>query len=193
MTTLKTRPRISPRLAGYDYRNNGAYFITIVTMNRVCLFEDPRIVRALTEEWARSACAGTTPPPYEFVVMPNHVHGIVWLSRKRGAGARHEGIPASARTNEREPDPSVAPPTRGASPLRGGCVAGSLSAIVGAFKSAATKRVRHLLEAPQLAIWQPGYYERVVRNERSLERIRGYILDNPRRWAEDPHHPASAA
>ena len=62
---------------------------------------------------------------------------------------------------------------------------GSLGLIIGQFKSVVTRRHNHAHETSGLKVWQRGYYERIVRNERELNAIRQYILDNPARWAED--------
>ena len=187
-----TRRRASSRLASYDYRTNGAYFVTIVSREREFIFADPRVVRALEQEWARAVCGGSAPEECDFVVMPNHVHGIVWLNGNRGSGARHgrtrDGDPIAASGGKSE----LAGCSGGASPLRGGgCATGSLGAVVGAFKSAATKRVNALRGTPGAPVWQRGYHERVIRSERHLAAARAYILDNPRRWAEDRLNPAA--
>jgi REP element-mobilizing transposase RayT len=65
-----------------------------------------------------------------------------------------------------------------------------LAAIVGSFKSAASRQINQLRDTPGAPVWQRGYYEHIIRNERSLDRIRGYILDNPARWAWDRENPA---
>ncbi len=105
----------------------------------------------------------------DWIVMPNHFHAIVVLSSSR-VGARHAS-PASGDV----PDPRK----------------GALGAIVGSFKAAASRRI-HLMQ-PNLGkrIWQRGYYDHIIRNERSLEEIRRYIECNPGRWAEDPENPAN--
>ena len=97
-----------------------------------------------------------------FVVMPNHVHGIIGLTEQQvGAGLR----PA---------------PTMG---RRHG-----LPEIVRAFKSFSARRVNAYLETSG-PLWQRGYYEHVIRDEASLSRIREYILNNPLRWAYDRDNP----
>jgi REP element-mobilizing transposase RayT len=190
MPEVEMTRRKSARLPNYDYRDNGAYFVTVVSHERACIFEESRIVRALTTEWARAVCCGVKPEEYEFVVMPNHVHGIVWLPGDRGAGARHGWNRGAVPETGEHPGTGNEPSTWGASPLRGGgCAPGSLGAVVGAFKSAATKRVNWLRETPGMAVWQRAYHERVIRSERHLDAVRAYILDNPRRWNEDQLNP----
>jgi REP element-mobilizing transposase RayT len=110
-----------------------------------------------------------------YVVMPNHVHGIIVITDP--VGAQHaaplqSAPPQSSRTN-------VQP--------------GSLGAIVRSFKSAVTKRINELRDMPGTPFWQRNYWEHIVRNKDSLERIREYIENNPPRWAEDQLHPEAPA
>ena len=66
-----------------------------------------------------------------------------------------------------------------------GVTPGSLGAIVGNFKSVTTRRINRIRHTPGARVWQRNYYERIVRDERALSRIRRYIHDNPARWRED--------
>jgi len=178
--------RCSLRLKGYDYSQSGAYFVTICTTGRLCLFgevvEDRMRLNAygevVSEEWLR----GADLRPYlqlstdEFVVMPNHIHGIVRIVAD--AASHHvDGVGARRR---RAPTEGFGKP-----------VSGSIPTIIRAFKAATTKRIRAATGAPPGAVWQRNYYEHVIRNEKSLDRIRQYIADNPLSWAIDPDNPAS--
>ena len=164
--------RRSIRLRGFDYAAHGAYFVTIVTHERRELFG--RIVademrlnaagRIVAEEWQRSGDLRSNVEIDAFVVMPNHFHGIVFLTQT------DEGTLRSA-------------PTRSF----GGGMAGSLPIIVRNFKGAVTRRLRQ--EGPAGAIWQRNYHERVIRDERELQASRQYIIDNPRQWALDKENP----
>ncbi len=103
----------------------------------------------------------------EFVVMPNHIHGIIWIleNDENHVGARH------------------------ASPLpRSGPKPGSLGAIIGSFKSAATKRVNQFRKTPGASFWQRNYYEHILRDDRDLLQHRKYIHENPIKWASDKYH-----
>jgi REP element-mobilizing transposase RayT len=126
--------------------------------------------------------------------MPNHVHGIVWLGR--------QGVVAAAehRQAQRSPVSSLSPlPGQSGSwmPFDGKGVArpqqkGDLLGVkIARFKSLATKRLRCILGTLD-PIWQDDYYDRIVRDERELEAIGEYILDNPRKWELDPLNPNSA-
>jgi REP element-mobilizing transposase RayT len=144
--------------------------VTICSYQRQCSFgDDERVI--LEHVWsnlgkyARGAWGDT------FTVMPNHVHGIVWLKRDPGklspVPPREDGGPAF-----------VVP-------------AGSLAAVVRGFKSAATKRINRLRNTPGVPVWQGRYHDRIVRAGDAVERIRQYIIDNPRKWADDPNNPAN--
>ncbi|WP_216641408.1 transposase [Thermus scotoductus] len=100
----------------------------------------------------------------EFVVMPNHIHGMIWIVDDVGATRRV----APTKTN----------PPAGPAP-------GSIGAIVGAFKSAVTRRINQRRGTPGVRVWQRNYYEHIIRHERALNAIRRYIAENPLRWHLD--------
>jgi REP element-mobilizing transposase RayT len=99
--------------------------------------------------------------------MPNHVHGIIGLKDLNIVGA-----------TSRSPFPSCPHEQSG-------------GAFVAGFKSAVAVRIKRLHGAPQAPIWQRNYYEHVIRDENSLNRIREYVLNNPKQWDSDPENPAS--
>jgi REP-associated tyrosine transposase len=178
--------RRSLRLKAYDYAQAGAYFVTICTQDRTCLFGD--IVDdhmqlndagyVLAETWARIPAQFSDVEIDAFVVMPNHVHGIIVLP--------DAGPPVGATlVVARNPDGARAAAR----------AAPTLGDVVGAFKSAAT--VEYIRGAKTKAwpkfhrrLWQRNYYEHVIRNETALNRIRRYIDENPARWAFDDENPS---
>ena len=173
--------RRSARLAAYDYATAGAYFITVCTWNRECLFGGIVGGEMRLNEYGDvvRACWGEIPEHVSqtkvdaFVVMPNYVHGVVWINRQgRGTACR---APTADRVGR-----------------FGRPVAGSLATIVRSFKAAVTKRVNDRRHGPGLPIWQRNYYEHVVRDEDELTRIRQYIADNPRAWDLDPENPSTS-
>ncbi len=181
--------RRSIRLPGYDYTQAGAYFVTFVAHDRECLFGDVvdgvmrlnafgEIVR---DEWFRTAVVRpyVMLAPDEFVVMPNHVHGIIWIVRdhRQGDAARRGDPPG-------RPYPPGRPDDRPRGPA-----AGSVGAIIGQIKSIAAKRINALRGTPAAPVWGRNYYEHIIRYETSLNRIRRYIAANPSRWADDHEHP----
>jgi len=108
------------------------------------------------------------------VVMPDHVHGIIVIGKssdQRNVGAQHAAPLHS---------PARALSTRPAS-LR--VHAGSLGAIVRAFKSATTERINERDGTPGKQVWQGNYFDRVIRSDDELYRARRYILTNPDRWS----------
>ena len=167
--------RRSIRLSGYDYARAGAYFVTVCSQNRECVFgevvdgsiqlsEWGRIIRG---EWLRTRSVRSNVQLDAFIVMPNHFHGIVVINGYVRGTARR------APTMERFGQP----------------VSGSLPTIIRAFKSATTKRINQLRGTPSMRVWQRNYYEHVVRNENDLIKIRQYIERNPIRWEDDKNHP----
>lgn len=169
--------RQSMRLPDYDYGQPGAYFVTICTNRHKRLFgyvddhamhvnQNGRVVR---EEWHRTADIRDNVSLDAFVVMPNHMHGIVQITFRRGTARR-------------------APTTTHDDRQFGKPVPGSLLTIIRAFKSAVTRRINRIHNTPGATVWQRGYYDHVVRNEHDLERIRRYIRENPARWHEDRYY-----
>lgn len=173
--------RRSIRLRGYDYRQPGAYFLTICTQDRDCVFGEVanreitlsdagQMVETIWRELPQNYPGVQVDA---FVVMPNHVHGIIILV---GAGA-------SACPD----DPGLGRP-QGVAPTM------SLPDVVHRFKSLTTARYRQgVLQdgwSPfRHRLWQRNYYEHVIRSEEELNRVRQYIIDNPAHWAEDPDNP----
>jgi REP element-mobilizing transposase RayT len=168
--------RRSIRLQGYDYSQSGTYFVTICTKARACLFGevvDGEMVlnpagTIVDDEWRLSAVLRDELELDEWVVMPNHVHGIVVVDTFR-MGDRAVG--AYGHTPLRSPSKTVGAMVRG-------------------FKSAATKRINELRHRPRVPVWQRNYYEHIIRDDDDLSRIRQYILDNPSQWAFDRENPA---
>jgi putative transposase len=163
----RKRDRKTLRLESYDYRQPGAYFLTIVAHARRSIFgevvdENVRLGdfgRIVSEAWERSNQIRNEIALDAFIVMPNHLHGIVTIRSVRATGW--------------SPSPS-------------GPFKRSLGAFVAGFKSAVTTRINQLRGTPGLAVWQRNYYEHIIRNEESLNRIREYIVSNPDATVPEP-------
>jgi len=197
--------RRSIRLKGYDYTLPGAYFITLVTLHRDCLFgEIIDIVMRLNStgkiiqsEWQRLAFHFQNIKLDAFMVMPNHLHGTIVIDTVRATpkppsvfnpvGATHQQPHETPDSNTPLPDRMT--DSLDGSPLqtphRSGPIPNSLGAMIGQFKSRATKRIWSLPEMDHSPIWQRNYYEHIIRNQTELENIQLYITENPRRWSED--------
>ena len=184
-STRLNRRRRSIRLHRYDYTRPGAYFVTICANERRSIFGAVRNGSMVLSEAGRIAegCWLAIPEHFPnvsldaFVIMPDHLHGIIVLrgARDRGDGGNaREAIQVGARH-------AVPPQNRDSiHPRFGQPIARSLPTIIGSFKSAVTNRLQRLgIRRP----WQRNYYERVVRNRGALDAIRWYIRTNPVRSA----------
>ena len=159
--------RRSLRLQGYDYRSSGAYFVTICTVEKRPLFGRVRQGRVQLNElghlvddcWKQIERVRRGVAIDAYIVMPNHVHGVL-LFHTEDAAAK-----VSAAACE--------------------LAAGSLGAVLGQYKSIVTKRSQFLQSPPTRPIWQRNYYDHIIRSAASLEKIRQYIVENPVRWMDD--------
>jgi putative transposase len=169
------------RLPDRDYRQPGAYFITICTKQRaptfgavvsgtVHLSPEGEIAQGL---WLAIPRHFPNARLDTFVVMPDHVHGIIVINERADVDTVDVD---TVDVDSADPDNVGA---QHAAPLRG-----SLGAIVRAFKSAATKRINEIRGTPGKPVWQRNYYDRIVRDDRELHRVRRYILSNPNRCTE---------
>ena len=173
--------RRSVRIAGYDYSQSGMYFVTVCAADRACMFGE--VVgggvrlndagRIVEDEWAKTAQMRPRVLLDQFVVMPNHIHGIVVLMDSRGTLQRAPTGDRPIRTIER-----FGKPTRD-----------SIPTIIRLFKAATTKRISIQQGTPGVTVWQRNYYEHIIRDGKSLDRIRRYIAENPVRWAFDRENP----
>lgn len=179
--------RRSIRLRSFDYASAGAYFVTVVTQGRECLFGD--VVggvmvlndrgRMVWDVWQDIPQRYPGVDTDAFVVMPNHIHGVVVVTDV-GAGPR--ACPGHG------PDVDAGQP-QGVAPTRL-----ALPDVVHRLKSLTTARYRHGVTAfywPAFPgrLWQRNYWEHIIRDEDELERIRQYITDNPVHWNDDPERP----
>lgn len=174
--------RRSIRLAGFDYADERAYFVTICAYGRERVFGEvvgEAVHLSAIGEMARD-CWLLIPTHFPFVeldafvIMPDHIHGIIILNHdaasKGEVGARH-ALPLPT-----EPCPRAA---------FGKPQPGSLGTIVGSFKSAVSKRANDSRGTPGAPLWQRGFYDHILRAEDDVNAIRAYLDTNPARWAGD--------
>ncbi|VAX33109.1 FIG00557961: hypothetical protein [hydrothermal vent metagenome] len=154
------------RLKGYDYAQNGAYFVTICIKNKECILGeilDGKIFVSDIGERIQSVW-NVLPEHYphveldQFVVMPNHMHGIVVILNDKG---------------------EATPPLRKC----------TLGQIVAYFKYQTTKQINQICNTPGVPVWQRNYFDRIIRNEAELTHIRRYIVNNPLKWLLDKENP----
>ena len=196
--------RRSIRLKSYDYTEAGAYFVTICTQDRACMFGEAvggemrfnTYGAAVLEVWQDLPNHYPNVVLDAFAVMPNHVHGIIVLTTGNapvGAGFKPAPTePTPTKPAPTEPTPTKPAPTKPA-PTKPAPIGHGLPEIIRAFKTFSARRINALRKSPGLSVWQRNYYEHIIRNEESLNRIRQYILDNPLRWAMDRENPAAIA
>lgn len=165
--------RRSLRLPGYDYRKGGVYFVTVCAHQKRCIFGEilnetmiPNECGFIVEEeWLNSESVRPNVELDWYVLMPNHLHGVIVLRD--------------------EDDKQKMSSDLAASPTSSTLKAGSLGAIVGQFKSVASKRILRLQNPPDRPIWQRNYYESIIRTPDIWNRSRDYIATNVMRWRED--------
>ncbi len=165
------RHRRSLRLPGFDYSSRGLYFVTLCTYGKECLLGnaiDARVVlneagKIVQKVWHDLPARFPSLAVDAFVAMPNHIHGILVLM---GTGIGTKGAASSAPT-------SAVP---------------SLGRVLRAFKSLTAVEVNRSCQRKR-PLWQRNYYEHIIRGGEDLDAIRRYIIENPRRWAEDRENP----
>ncbi len=181
---LQKHHRRSIRLKGYDYSSEGAYYVTIVTHGRECLFgeiiDDEMYLNEygviIQNWWNEIPVHFKNVDLGSFVIMPNHVHGIIFIvEERRGEVISPHGSPNNIYLNANNQGGET-PPLR--KPI--------LGQIVAYFKYQSTKEMNRV-ETPNAItrLWQRNYYEHILRNEKDLKQKTDYILDNPSRWEED--------
>lgn len=155
---MNNHQRRSIRLPHYNYHQAGAYFITISVHNKICLFGEITngimrlndVGQLVVSEWQRTSSIRPNVELAQFIVMPNHIHGIIVIKNSGTRGV----LPYSSETF-RSPSQTV-------------------GSIVRGFKSATTKRINEMRQMPSAIVWQRNYYEHVVRNDDELTRIGEY-------------------
>ena len=151
----------------------GWYHVTIVGKDRQSIFGEiiadkmhlNEIGKIVEEEWLKTPAIRSNVELDEYVVMPNHLHGIAIINDTR------RGVSQYA-------------PTKGfRSPSQ------SLGAIIRGFKCSSTKRINLTRTTPFRPVWQRGFYEHIIRKDADLHHIRQYIANNPMRWCLDGENP----
>ncbi len=176
--------RRSVRLKGFDYSSPNAYYITIATKNKKCLFGSIKgaemilnhLGRIVEAEWNKTAEIRPEVIVDYFVVMPNHFHSIIIITDETPHCRGTSHVPLSPKSNSKAEQFGKPTPD-------------SIPTIIRWFKSTCTKRIRLFQNSPRLSVWQRGYYEHVIRTEIELDKKREYILNNPLKWEMDRLNP----
>jgi REP element-mobilizing transposase RayT len=198
----------SARLQNWDYGNNGAYFITICTKNRICFFGEGLHEKIQLNEtgiiaekiWFEIPKHFPFVELDRFVVMPNHIHGIIIINKTKSdfhlgihvetrliASLRESNesnaFNASNESNSNHPIPTI-------TSNKSGGFAGdmnpmlheNISRIIRWYKGRCSFEIRKITTDFG---WQTRFYDHVIRNDRALEKIQNYIENNPKKWLKD--------
>ena len=160
--------RRSMRLRGHDYSTPGAYFITACTQDRLLLFG-----RVISGKMVRNRLGAVVEDCW--AKLPDHYNNVSLDAFVLMPNHIHGVIIIES-----------APPGVPASSTRRG-----IPEIVRAFKTFSARKINTVRGSPGISVWQRGFYDHAIRNERELDRVRTYIMDNPRKWSEDPDNPAN--
>ena len=175
--------RRSIRLPHYNYGQAGAYFVTICTYKKQCWFGDVKrgemqlnlIGQIVVQEWLKSSAIRQEIELDEWVLMPNHLHGIVWIQdQDQEMGDRIEEL--NQEGLHRKPLQSR-----------------SLGSFINGFKCSVTRRVNLIRYHSDLPFWQRNYYESIIRDETHLINIKEYIRNNPQNWEDDAENPHNSS
>ena len=177
----KNKYRIeSTRLKNWDYASPGAYFVTICTKNREPYFgkivngkmELSEMGQIAEKYWREIPVHFSNVHLDEFVVMPDHFHGIIVIvetpklveTPNLGVSTTNLGVSTTIRTPAKNWKP------------------GTLGVIINQYKRICTIQIK---KRGYGFAWQPRFYDRIIRNDGELNRIRQYIADNPMNWGSN--------
>lgn len=207
MTLFHNKYRVkSTRLKDWDYASAGWYFVTICTHNKRCFFGDvvdnamylSELGEVVANEWSKTPSIRQNVELDQWVVMPNHIHGIIIINSPDNTvetprwGVSNTAHPITA--------PSSESPVRNESRISGTetrhrrvstkprLTSGSLGAIVNQFKSVCTKQIR---SSNAEFDWQPRFYDHIIRSDKGLKEIREYIYNNPAKWELERNNPSN--
>lgn len=183
MLMFNARHKPAPRLKGYDYSQDGLYFITITTERFVSYFGKVQkgkmilnpIGKIVQGEWLRTSLLRSHVKLHDFQVMPNHFHAIIEI---------HE-LPL--------------PGTEKFSPVKispyfknkfGGSISRNLFAIVRGFKSSVRATINSIQDKFVFE-WHESFLDHVIRDDKEYQRIVNHIRTNPKNWYKDPNNPKS--
>ncbi len=181
--------RRSIRLKGYDYSQAGLYFVTLCVQDRANIFGEIKegetslnnFGEIIKEEWIHTQEIRKNISLGEFVIMPNHIHGIIKIDYQ---------IESESSTGELQFTPT---------PIKFKSPSNNIGAIIRGFKGATTKRIKEIIRstgelqfaptAPTIdlnkSIWQRNYWEHIIRDETAYHNISNYIVNNPEKWELD--------
>ena len=177
--------RRSIRLPEYDYSQPGACYVMIVAWHRECLFGEvlsgemtlSKFGLVAKQQWEKLTKRFPNIKLGAFIIMPNHMHGIILIISGRGTAGNRDDL---------DGEPSRRAPTREGfqKPVKG-----SVPSMIRSYKSAVAYRINLMRQAQGLPVWQRNYYEHVIRDQQDLQNKTDYIEANPMLWDEDDENP----
>jgi REP element-mobilizing transposase RayT len=198
MDLFKNKYRIrTTRLPGYDYSNPGYYFITICSKNNFPIFGNfkkgnihlSEIGNIVKKEYLRTEIIRKNVLLGEWILMPNHLHGIIILTdpKEKDTVEARRGVSHNMNSDElrHATGISIEHNVQHKNSVFAKPVPDSLSMIVSHFKASVTRKCRKI--GFQGSIWQSNYFEHIIRNDTSLKKIREYIRSNPSKWKSDEY------
>ena len=179
-----THNRNSIRLQGYDYSSEGAYFLTICTYHRQQLFGNiiegqmklNRFGLIAENEWEKSATLRSEIELGEYVIMPNHMHAIVYIIDTHRRAVRPNTSTTIIIPTLKIQKSQNKPP---------GLKSKSIGSLISGFKSSVTKQINIIRNTPGEPVWQRNYWDHIIRNDKSFDKIEEYIINNPLNWNQD--------
>ncbi|MBB6609926.1 hypothetical protein H7F15_02650 [Pontibacter sp. Tf4] len=180
---MKWPDRKRNRLNGFDYSRDALYFVTSCVKDKVCVFgkvqnEEMQLNEygsIAEQQWHRLAEQYPYVNLHAFVVMPNHVHGIIEIDRELVGTGRD--LSARRLNNETKTINTA---------IAGSCQLQkikSLSELIGVYKTITSKLIR--VEGLSDFSWQRSFHDHIIRSDKAYKKIRDYILSNPEKWPED--------
>ena len=180
--------RRSLRMKGYDYSREGAYFITMVTQDRFHIFgeivNEEMILNEVGEiakkVWLQTPIIRNNIILGEFIIMPDHIHGILIITPTPNEGANDEGANCNSPHSPHS-SPHSHSPQKFQSPSK------TIGAIIRGFKGSATKQINELniskgiYHSPQ-KIFQRDYIDKIIHDKMAFQNISNYIINNPKNW-----------
>jgi REP element-mobilizing transposase RayT len=177
------------RLQKWDYGDIGYYFVTICTINKINYFGHIKNGKMILSDIGKMAEKYWREIPIhfphvkldEYVVMPNHIHGIIQIINKcahYNGNAYHNGrdeacLVSTTKNIIKQPKPNISPKS------------GSIPVIIGSYKSTCTREINKLPNQLRYFRWQSRYYDRIIYYENKLNYVRYYIINNPWNWQRD--------
>lgn len=184
----KVHHRQSIRLRGYDYSKSGWYFVTVCSYQRRKIFGEIINNQMLSSPagkiaescWRNIACYSPLINLHDFIVMPNHLHGIIQLV----------GAPFIAPNSETMLEEDMGQGTINQGAIKLGAInrAPTVGEIVRRFKARCSWEINRTLQMQGVPVWQRNYHEHIIRNESALIAISDYVRTNPLRWIEDRYN-----